>query len=161
MLIAVLSLNMSSDNGLLFYTLAYSVATIVAFLGLYIVGNAKGTTLVSDFRGLGRSQPVLAVAMVVAMLSMAGIPPLAGFMAKYYIFANALKQGYLWLVLFAIVMSLVGVYYYFKVIIAMFFEQDTEGSRFDINPLQTILLVVGCVLLLVLGILPNLVYNLL
>ena len=106
--------------------------------------------------------------MTVALLSMGGIPPLAGFMAKYYIFANAISEGFLGLVIFAILMSLVGVYYYFKIIIAMYFDDETHPSHFhtdplsiQANPLQNMLIVLCCLLLLVLGIFPQLVYNLL
>ena len=89
-------------------------------------------------------------------------------MAKYFIFANAIGDGYLWLVLFAIAMSLVGVYYYFKIIIAMYFSENTdlssqrhEGVKIEANPLQMLLIVLGCGLMLVLGLFPQLVYNVL
>ena len=82
-------------------------------------------------------------------------------MAKYYIFINAIDQGFMPMVLFAIVMSLVGVYYYFKILIAMFLHEDTEGGKVEADSLQTLLLIVSCVGLLLLGVLPSLVYNLL
>jgi NADH-quinone oxidoreductase subunit N len=164
MLLAVLSANKDSDNSILFYTAAYSVATILGFLVLYIVSENTGSTSVSAFNGLGKKNPLLAGAMTLSLLSMAGIPPLSGFMAKYFIFVNAVSQGYLLLVLFAIAMSLVGVYYYFKIIIAMYFtenEGNTEGGKFQTDVLQNVLIAISCVALLVLGIFPQLVYNLL
>jgi NADH-quinone oxidoreductase subunit N len=164
MLLAVLSANKDSDNSILFYTAAYSVATILGFLVLYIVSEKTGSTGVAAFNGLGKKNPVLAGAMTLSLLSMAGIPPLSGFMAKYFIFTNAISQGYLLLVLFAIVMSLVGVYYYFKIIIAMYFGEkgeNTEGVGFQIQPLQMALIAISCLALLVLGLFPQLVYNLL
>jgi NADH-quinone oxidoreductase subunit N len=161
MLLAVLSANGDSDNSILFYTASYSAATIVAFMVLYIVSEATGSMTISAFNGLGKTNPLLAVGLTVSLLSMAGIPPLSGFMAKYFLFANAISDGYLWLVLFAIAMSLVGVYYYFKLIIAMFFHDDTEGVKITANPLQTLLVILGCGILLVLGLFPQLVYNVL
>jgi NADH-quinone oxidoreductase subunit N len=161
MLLAVLCANSESDNSILFYSAVYSVATIVAFLILYIVSEKSGSTDITAFNGLAKRNPAMAVGMTMALLSMAGIPPLSGFMAKYYIFANAVQEGYLGLIIFAIAMSLVGVYYYFRIIIAMFLGENTEGDALKLNPLQNILLVAGCLALLVLGILPNLVYNLL
>ena len=161
MLIAVLCVNANSDNSLVFYTAAYSIATIVAFMVLYIVDLNKGSSDVAAFHGLGKKNPLLAFAMTVSLLSMAGIPPLSGFMAKYYLFTNAISEGYMGLVLFAIAMSLVGVYYYFKIIISMFFNEDTEGGNMEVNPLQNLLLVIGCFLMLLLGVLPQLVYNVL
>lgn len=161
MLMNVLCANGESDNSILFYTVVYALGSIAAFMVLYLVQKAKGDTMIHSFHGLGKSNPLLAVAMTVGLLSMAGIPPLAGFMGKYYIFSNAISEGYLPLVLFAILMSLVGVYYYFKIIIAMFFTDHSEGEKVQADSLQALLLVLVCVALLVLGILPNLVYNVL
>ena len=161
MLIAIFCADGESDNALLFYTVAYGLGSIAAFTVLYLVEKTKGSVSISAFNGLGKSSPLLAVTMTIALLSMAGIPPLAGFMAKYYIFVNAISNGYLSIVLFAIAMSLVGVYYYFKLIIAMFFHEDTEGDIVKADSLQTLLIVIVCSGLLLLGILPQLVYNIL
>ena len=161
MLIAIFCADGESDNALLFYTVAYGLGSIAAFTVLYLVEKTKGSVSISAFNGLGKSSPLLAVTMTIALLSMAGIPPLAGFMAKYYIFVNAISNGYLSIVLFAIAMSLVGVYYYFKLIIAMFFHEDTEGDVVKADSLQTLLIVIVCSGLLLLGILPQLVYNIL
>ena len=161
MLIAIFNANGESDNSLLFYTVVYGLGSITAFMVLYLVQKGRDSVSISAFHGLGKSNPFLAVAMTMALLSMAGIPPLAGFMAKYYIFVNAISEGYLSIVLFAIAMSLVGVYYYFKLIIAMFFHEDTEGGVVEADSLQKLLLVIVCGGLLLLGILPNLVYNIL
>ena len=161
MLFTILLANKESDNTILFYTVAYSLASMVGFMVLYAVQKSRGTTSISAFHGLGKTNPLLAVAMTIALLSMAGIPPLAGFMAKYYVFVNAFDEGHVGMVLFAIVMSLVGVYYYFKLIIAMFLHEDTEGGEVKIDSLQTLLLIIGCLGLILLGVLPNLVYNVL
>ena len=162
MLFAVLCLNSNSDNSILLYTAVYSIATILGFNILYIVSEKTGSTEISAFDGLGKTNPNMAAGMTIALLSMAGIPPLAGFMAKYYIFANAISEGYLGLVLFAIAMSLVGVYYYFRIIVAMYFhEPRTESGKIKANALQNILIVACCALLILLGILPQLVYNVL
>ena len=162
MLIAIFCVDGESDNSLLFYTVAYSLGSIAAFMVLYLVEKARGSVSISAFHGLGKSNPLLAVALTMALLSMAGIPPLAGFMAKYYIFVNAISEGYMSIVLFAIAMSLVGVYYYFKLIIAMFFHEDTEGEeKIEADSLQKLLLFIVCGGLLLLGILPQLVYNVL
>ncbi|MDZ7876807.1 MAG: NADH-quinone oxidoreductase subunit N [Saprospiraceae bacterium] len=161
MLMAVLCANGESDNSILFYATSYSAATIVAFMVIYLVSEATGSLNISAFNGLGKSNPILAIGLTIALLSMAGIPPLSGFMAKYFLFANAIGDGYLWLVLFAIAMSLVGVYYYFKLIIAMYFSDSTERVGIKVNPLQTLLIVLGCGILLVLGLMPQLVYSVL
>ena len=175
MLFAVLCLNTDSDNSILYYTAVYSIATILAFMILYIVSEKTGSTEIKAFNGLGKKNPNMAAAMTIALLSMGGIPPLAGFMAKYYIFANAISEGFLGLVIFAILMSLVGIYYYFKIIIAMYFNDESSRHEYlqttsnlntaplsiKANSLQNMLILLCCLLLLVLGIFPQLIYNLL
>ena len=163
-LLAVLCVNSVADNSILFYMASYSVATITAFMVLYIVNQAQDSTNIEAFKGLGKKNPLLAFAMTLALLSMAGIPPLAGFMGKYYIFINAISEGHLWIVLFAIIMSLVGFYYYFKIIIAMFFQENTDKENialYKTDMLQNLLLIISCGLLLILGLFPQLVYNVL
>ena len=134
MLLAIISMNEHSAGSVLFYSAAYSVATISAFAVLSIVesetprpegsqGNAPSpfrAGVIDSFIGLSKRNPLLAFAMTISMLSLAGIPPLAGFFGKYYLFTSALQNGYVWLVLIAALGSLIGVYYYFRVIIAMY-----------------------------------------
>jgi NADH-quinone oxidoreductase subunit N len=93
------------------------------------------------------------------MLSLAGIPPLAGFFAKYYIFTAALYQGYLWLVVIAVLGSLVGVYYYFRVIIAMF-RTESEGALIPMNAVYKSFLVVVSLAALILGVVPGMIAGL-
>ena len=161
MLFTLLCMGADSKESLLFYAGIYSLATIVAFTVLYVVQQAHQTTSVSAFNGLGKTHPVLAIAMTLSLLSMAGIPPLAGFMAKYYIFASAVQQGYLGLTLVGVAMSLVGIYYYFKIIIAMYYDSaDGDDIKISVSPLQNIVLAIGCAALLALGILPQFLHGL-
>jgi NADH-quinone oxidoreductase subunit N len=161
MLLAVLCSNSESDNSILYYAAAYSLATVVSFLILYIVSKNTGSTDISAFNSLGKKHPLLGLAMALSLLSLAGIPPLAGFMGKYYMFANAISEGYMGIILFAIVMSLVGVYYYFKIIIAMFFAEPHDGNDYKISLQHNVLLVVCCIGLLLLGIMPQWIYGIL
>jgi len=163
LMFAILCMGGSSEKGLLFYTLSYSIATLVAFTVLFQVSNATGSTSIISFNGLGKTQPVKAFFMSLALLSMAGIPPLGGFMAKYFLFANAISQGYVGLVVFAVVMSLVGIFYYFKILMAMYGATDeaVEVQKQEYDPMQDIMLWFGSALLLVLGLFPTFVYQLL
>jgi NADH-quinone oxidoreductase subunit N len=98
--------------------------------------------------------------MTIALLSLAGIPPTAGFFAKYYIFTSSFLAGNVGLVLIAIIASLVGVYYYFRIIIAMFFK---EGSKEKIN-LQAnhrLLLIIVAIVTIALGLFPDYLIGLL
>ncbi|MFM7726598.1 MAG: proton-conducting transporter membrane subunit, partial [Flavobacteriales bacterium] len=104
------------------------------------------------FRGLARKNPLLAALTVVSMLSLAGIPPTAGFFAKYFIFTSALASGHLILVLIAVAGSLVGVYYYFRPLMALFSSAD--DSKITINRSTTALLVLLAAASLFFGMAP-------
>lgn len=160
MLLALIALNAYSTSGILFYTLAYSVGSIASFGVLSTVAEARGNDGVDSFNGLAKTNPLLAFAMTVALLSLAGIPPTAGFFAKYYVFTAAFQAGYGWLVLIAILASLIGVYYYFRIIIAMYFKQgSSETIAVSMN--HKILFVITILLTIALGLLPDFVIRLL
>ena len=112
--------------GILVYLLAYTFMNFGAFT-LVILLESKGyaAETVSDFNGLAKRNMPAAVVMLVFLLSLAGIPPTAGFIGKYYLFTAAMKAGYAWLAILAVVMSAVSLFYYFRIASAMFF---TEGA---------------------------------
>lgn len=161
MLLAILALNNFSNSSILFYTLAYSIGSIASFGVLSIVANAKGNDGVDSFNGLAKTNPLLAFAMTVALLSLAGIPPTAGFFAKYYIFTAAFQAGYAWLVLIAILASLIGVYYYFRIIIAMYFKESSDNNTIEVLPNHKLLFIVTILLTIALGLFPDCIINLL
>ena len=108
------------------------------------------------FNGLGKTQPLLALTNTVFLLSLTGIPLTAGFFAKYYMLVGAVKNGsHLWLVIFAVLMAAVSAYYYFRVIQSMYFK---EGDA-QVKPVSMVFkaaLVITAVLIIVLGMFPNL-----
>lgn len=154
MLIALLSLSKIAASSILFYASAYSVASIASFTVLYSILKTK-EDVIESFNGLNKRNPFLAFVMTLAILSLAGIPPLAGFFAKYYIFTAAVESHYTWLVLIAIVASLIGIYYYFKLIIAMYFKQAQSPQAIEVSNTHQLILVVTFILMLVLGIAPG------
>jgi NADH-quinone oxidoreductase subunit N len=121
MLLALVSHTEQSFGALLYYALTYALTTIGAF-GVVAVVEAKiGGDKLSDFSGLSRRAPVLSFCMLIFLLSLAGIPPLAGFFGKFYLFTSTLTAqpktlGLLWLVILAIAMSAVSLYYYLQVL---------------------------------------------
>lgn len=159
MILAVLAMNNLSSNSLLFYTIAYSISSITSFAVLLIVNKSIGSESIESFYGLGRRNPLLAVVITIAMFSLAGIPPTAGFFAKYYIFSAAVQNNYTNLVLIAIVGSLIGVFYYFRIIVALFREKEAQKIELNFG-FQTVL-ILTTVIALALGILPGLVAGLL
>lgn len=130
MLLALLALNGVAKEGLILYAAAYSLATI----GIFAVLIRMKDYTFDGFNGLAKQHPVLAATCTIFLLSLAGIPLTAGFFAKYYMLAAVVSTGhYLWLVIFAVLCAAVSVYYYFRVIQAMYFKEgdgapDTEPS---------------------------------
>lgn len=159
MVLALLAMNASAPSSLLYYTTAYSVSSITAFAILLLISHKTGNDDIKSFNGLAKRNPFLAAVTVVAMLSLAGTPPTAGFFAKYYIFSSAIQNGYIGLVLLAILGSLIGVFYYFRVIIAVFKTED-ETQEIAVNPLFGILLALTSLAALVLGIAPGILAGL-
>ena len=153
MMLAVVAFSPMSDNALLLYTLSYSLATITAFGILILVREAHGNDLYVSMNGLGKSNPLEAFCLTIAMLSLAGIPPLAGFMAKYYLFATALDKGMIWLVIIAITGSAISVAYYFKPIIAMYLKEGS-GVALKVEPPYKIHLLFMALMVILIGILP-------
>jgi NADH-quinone oxidoreductase subunit N len=169
MLLAILTSGNMSAGAILYYSSAYSVATIGAFAVLSIIEKQNNETVTFDtFSGLSKKNPRLAFAMTISMLSLAGIPPLAGFFGKYYLFTSALQSGYVWLVLMAALGSLIGVYYYFRVIIKIYGSAivvpsvETQGgeNEISISPVQKALLTITIILAILLGIFPGLIIEL-
>jgi NADH-quinone oxidoreductase subunit N len=160
MLLGLLAGNAFSNSTILTYAAAYSIASIATFCIIGIISDSKDSDGIDSFNGLGKSNPFLAVVMTIALLSLAGIPPTAGFFAKYYIFTSSFQAGNVGLVLIAIIASLVGVYYYFRIIIAMFFK---EGSKEKINlqPNHRILLIIVAIATIALGLFPDYLIGLL
>ena len=160
LMLGIVSLYGKTDNAILFYSVAYGVSSIAAFAVAIVVVANVGSEKFEAFNGLGKQKPLLAVAMTIAMLSMAGIPPFAGFFGKYYIFSEAVRNGHIALVVLAVIASIVSVYYYFKVIVAMFTRESKEAS-FTIKPAYSFVIAV-CILITVLaGLFPSVLANLL
>lgn len=158
LLMAVIANNAVSIE---YYAAAYSIASIAAFTVLLAVVNYTGGDSVDHFNGLGKRSPLLAITMAVALLSLAGIPPTAGFFAKYYVFNAMISAGHPWLVVFAVVMSLVGVYYYFRILIAMFFRESTvEEKSPKVSEPHQALLFFAALAIIALGLMPDLILNL-
>jgi NADH-quinone oxidoreductase subunit N len=155
MLFALFSTNTLAKEGIILYALGYSLATIGVFAVLI---KMKDYTF-EGFNGLARTQPVLAATTSIFLLSLAGIPMTIGFFAKYFMLASAVKTGsYLWLVILAILCAAISVYYYFRVIQAMYFKEGA-GETLEIAPAFRWLLILVAGLIILFGIFPNMILN--
>jgi len=160
MMLAIIAMNKMSAGAITYYTAAYSIASLTAFAILHILLESKGEDKIENFNGLAKNNPWLAGAMTVSLLSLAGIPPLAGFFAKYYIFSAAINQHYTGLVIIAVIGSLIGVYYYFKILIAMFLKDSLSPETYVISGRIKFMLILSVIISLVLGLFPDLILSL-
>lgn len=160
MLLAIMSIKNSSASALFYYSGAYALATLAAFAVAIPVFSAMKNENINAFDGLAKKQPLLAALLTMAMLSLAGIPPFAGFSGKYYIFSEAIKNHLGTLTIIAVINSIIGVYYYFKVILAMYVQPANE-TKIDTPILYWAVAIVCILLSLVLGIYPGALMGLL
>lgn len=159
LLFALLTLSADSSNNAFLYVTAYSFATITAFAVLILVKQKTGSDNFESYNGLSKKNPLTAIALTVAMLSLAGIPLTAGFIGKYLMFLNVMEDYHVYLVAFAILNALVGFYYYFKVIVAMYFKDGAEVIL-EVPVLYQVVLALSLVITVVLGVYPSLILNL-
>jgi NADH-quinone oxidoreductase subunit N len=157
MLLSIYAMNTEAKEGLLLYSAAYCFATI----GIFAVLIKMKDYTFDGFNGFGRHQPLLAATTTIFLLSLAGIPLTAGFLSKFYMLKATLATGkFLWLAIFAVLMAAVSVYYYFRVIQAMYFkESENAESPFQPSPVFKWTLVLLAGLIILLGIFPNLLLN--
>jgi len=150
MLAAIITAPSNEPGLLLFYGLSYGLATITSFAVLSVVSSYQNDSMeFSSFHGLVRRNPVLTGAMTLALLSMAGIPPLSGFMAKYFVISSVISSGTIWLAVIMILTSVVGMYYYLKLIIAMYTPVENAG-RIVVRGFQHYTYIILSILLVVL-----------
>jgi NADH-quinone oxidoreductase subunit N len=150
----------SSAGIVLYYLAAYSIASIAAF-GVVIKLEKEGVSAsIHTFQGLFRRNALLGVAMTISLLSLAGIPPLAGFFAKYLVFGAAIDAGYIVYVLLGVITSLIAVYYYFGIIKAIFSPTATD-ARVEISLRERIVFLILLIFTIALGIFPDPIISLL
>ncbi len=144
-------------SGMLFYLLGYAFMNLGAFGVIALLAKKDGEyTELSDFAGLGFKYPAMGLVMAVFMFSMAGIPPTAGFMGKFYIFTAAINSGFIWLAIFGVINSVISIYYYLRVIVTMYFKEP-EQDIVMLTPTGAIILalVIAAAGVLFMGILPS------
>ena len=142
---------------LMYYLVAYGFMNLGAF-GVVVALGRQGepNDELSDYAGLGSRHPALAMAMVIFMLSLTGVPPLVGFTGKFYVFSAAVKAGYIWLAVIGVLNSAVSAYYYIRVIVRMYMEESER--TFDIPALRPALvaaIIIAAAGTILLGVFPS------
>ena len=155
MLMAVLALNSIGSEGILLYTTAYCLSTIGLFA---ILVKMKDYTF-EGFNGFAKHQPLLAGVAVIFLLSLAGIPLTAGFLAKFYMINAVINSGgFLWLVILAVLMAAISVYYYFRVIQAMYFKEG-EAQVIEVSTSFKWVISLVAALVILLGVFPQILFS--
>jgi NADH-quinone oxidoreductase subunit N len=164
MLMTVSAKQISSNSTILYYSLSYTLATVAAFAVLIIVseyqtGRKEKPEDYDSFEGLAKNNPGLAFCLTISLLSLAGIPLTAGFWGKFFIFSDSFNRNIIYPVILAILMSAVGIYYYFRGIIAVYFKNG-DIEKIEVPMLFKIALWFCTIATLVLGVYPNVVKSL-
>jgi NADH-quinone oxidoreductase subunit N len=152
-----------AQAGILYYLLAYALMNIGAFGVITLLGrDGEEYSTLTDFSGLGLKAPAMGLAMAIFMFSLAGIPPTAGFMGKFYIFAAGIKSGFVWLVVLGAINSVISFYYYLRVIVTMYFSPAAQSPSVlpsTTAPL-TVALSVAAAGVLAMGVFPSMFWTL-
>ncbi len=154
--------NSVGTAGVMFYMLTYAFMNIGAFAILILAGRKgdSGNTL-DDMTGFGYKHPILGVVMTIFLFSLAGIPPAAGFVGKFYLFSGAIQAGYFWLAIIGVLNSAASVYYYLRVMVYMYMKEPVEDFGWlQVTPAFALCLLVSVAGVLIPGISPGILLSL-
>jgi len=155
MLFAILSIGPNSTSGILTYSAAYGLASIISFGALILVKRQAGSDSFESFNGLGKRSPWLAFCITISMLSLAGIPLTAGFIGKFMMFSNVMNDYHTVLLVLAAINAAVGVYYYLRVVVHMYFMNSKEEETVSMPINFQIVFALSVILTFVLGVYPD------
>lgn len=162
MLVSILFCAKGDGNTVLYYTLAYALGSVLTFAVVMAVEHYTKSTEISALNGLVKTNPFLAIMLAAGVASLAGLPPTSGFLAKFMILKASMDGGYIWLALFGIVNAIIGIFYYFKLIIAAFFKEPAaDAVEVETSSAFKFVLFLLAGLVLALGVFPDVVYTLL
>lgn len=144
-----------------FYVLTYSL-TVLAVFAVIISLSRKGfeADKITDYKGLNKISPLLSIIMLIAMLSMAGVPPFVGFYSKLFILQELISSGYTYIAIFAVIFTVISAYYYLKIIKTIYFDKTNKNKLITIPLDMKLLLSINGALIIIIGIMPNYWINL-
>ena len=148
------------QQGILFYLVSYALTNLGAFGTIAILEKEEGKNLTyAEYAGLGTRRPILAALLASFMFSLTGIPPFAGFVGKYYLFASAVQSDLTWLAILGVLTSLISAYYYLRVVVYMYFHEAVEEGSVSIPRLALLALCISGIGIIVLGVFPSLILD--
>jgi NADH-quinone oxidoreductase subunit N len=156
LLIGIVTNTQEGMASILFYLAVYLFMNIGAFAIIFTMeGEGQEGNSINRFKGLAKKNPLLAVAMSLFMVSLAGFPPTAGFFGKLFVFYAAVKQGYILITVMAVIASIISVYFYLRVIVMMYFHEDENAPQPVIYKGMGALITVSCVVVVAIGLFPS------
>lgn len=147
-------------SGVLFFLAGYALANLGAFIAIIAISNKTGSDEISDYSGMSRRSPVISFILAFCLISLIGIPPTVGFMAKFYIFNAAIQQDLLWLVIIAVLNSTISAYYYLRVVKVIYIGEPLSDEPIPSSIPMRVSLAITSIGVLVLGIYPWVVLRL-
>jgi len=150
----------SGRGGVLFFLASYALTNLGAFIAVIIISNHINSDNIADFSGMGKRAPLLALALTLCLISLIGMPPAAGFMAKFYIFRAGVTNDLLWLVIIAVLNSVISAYYYLRVVKVMWLGEPASNQKVQSSAAPRLALFICCLGVLLLGIIPGLLMRL-
>lgn len=155
LMVGIIAESTAGIKGVLFYAMIYVFANMGAFAVATHISEKQGSDKIADYAGLWRRSPLAAVAMTASLLSLAGIPPLAGFVGKFYLFSAAMDQGYVAIAYIGFVMSMISVYYYLSVVKVMFLAEGDGLPEVPVHGAMKFTLVFSMLITLAIGLYPT------
>ena len=148
------------QSAILFFLAGYTFTNLGAFIVVIAISNKIDSDNIADYAGMGKRTPLLALALTLCLISLIGMPPAAGFMAKFYIFSAAAQQDLIWLVVIAVINSVISAYYYLRVVKVMWFNEPPTEDKIPSSIAPRVALALTCLGVLLLGIIPGLLMRL-
>jgi NADH-quinone oxidoreductase subunit N len=156
MIVGLAAGNILGISGIIFYLTAYTFMNLGAFgiISMIERENDLGTDI-NDYVGLGNRSPILAALMSLFMFGLAGIPPMAGFFGKYYVFVGAIKADLTWLAILGVLSSVISVYFYLRIVVLIYFKESPDKSKIDYSIAGLVSVVISAFLVLLFGFFPD------
>ena len=152
--------NLLGQSTVLFFLASYALTNMGAFIAIIAISNKLDSDQISDYSGMGRRAPMLALGLTLCLISLIGMPPAAGFMAKFYIFSAGVGHDLLWLVIIAVLNSVISAYYYLRVVKVMWLNKPASEEKVPSSGALRLALAISCFGVLLLGIIPGYVMRL-
>ena len=152
--------NILGQSGILFFLASYALTNLGAFIAIIAISNKLNSDQIKDYSGMFKRAPFLTLALTLSLISLIGMPPAAGFIAKFYIFSSAVQNGLLWLVIIAVINSVISAYYYMRVVKVMWLGEPASEEKVPSSGALRVALALSSLGVLLLGIVPGYVMRL-